>query len=229
MDTTDLRIGDAERDDAARLLQDHLTAGRLDHDEFSARVAAAIGATHRSQLDGLFADLPGPRPGATVPAAAASPVAVANPAPVRWRPWAIGGLATAGVFGVVGMMLGMVPGAHEHGPMMEHGRGHHGPPGAEAGLAHHGFPWFGLFWLAVVVAGLVWVVAHRVRTAEVNPAAERRAATLTGEQRAAIDRELRAGHRVRAIRLFRRATGASLAEATAAISAWQRRSAAWRA
>lgn len=63
MDPRELRIGDEERDDALSLLQGHLTAGRLEHDEFDERVGKALAARRRGDLDDLFLDLPGRRPG----------------------------------------------------------------------------------------------------------------------------------------------------------------------
>lgn len=57
------RIGDAERDDAANLLQEHLAAGRITHAEFDERITAALAARTQGDLDVLFLDLPGRRPG----------------------------------------------------------------------------------------------------------------------------------------------------------------------
>lgn len=58
-----LRIGGAERDDAISLLQEHMTAGRLDSTEFDDRIAKALSAKTGAELDELFTDLPGRRPG----------------------------------------------------------------------------------------------------------------------------------------------------------------------
>lgn len=57
------RIGDAEREDAAELLREHLTAGRIDPAEFDERIGRALQARTQSELDALFLDLPGRRPG----------------------------------------------------------------------------------------------------------------------------------------------------------------------
>lgn len=57
------RIGDAERDQAAELLRDHHTAGRLDQVEFDERLSRALTAKTADELTPLFGDLPGPRPG----------------------------------------------------------------------------------------------------------------------------------------------------------------------
>ncbi len=63
---TPQRIGDAERDRAAELLREHMVQGRLTAEEFDERVDAALKARVASDLDPLFTDLPGPRPGQTV-------------------------------------------------------------------------------------------------------------------------------------------------------------------
>ncbi|GAB2591001.1 DUF1707 SHOCT-like domain-containing protein [Microlunatus antarcticus] len=60
------RIGDAERDSAAELLREHMAQGRLSPEEFDERIGAALQAKVASDLDPLFTDLPGPRPGQTV-------------------------------------------------------------------------------------------------------------------------------------------------------------------
>ncbi len=53
-----IRIGDAERNEAVRLLGEHFEAGRLSQDEHSERVDKALQATSRKDLDALFTDLP---------------------------------------------------------------------------------------------------------------------------------------------------------------------------
>ena len=57
------RIGDAERDRAVELLREHHAVGRLTTDEFDERLGTALSARTSLDLDPLFADLPGPRPG----------------------------------------------------------------------------------------------------------------------------------------------------------------------
>lgn len=57
------RIGDAERDRAVELLREHMAQGRLDEAEFDERLTAALSAKTSGDLDPLFTDLPGPRPG----------------------------------------------------------------------------------------------------------------------------------------------------------------------
>lgn len=70
--TPGLRIGDAEREAAAKALVEHYTAGRLDHAEFDTRLELVYEAKVEADLPPLFADLPAPGPGATGPAPAAA-------------------------------------------------------------------------------------------------------------------------------------------------------------
>jgi hypothetical protein len=56
-----IRIGDSEREDAAKRLGEHYEAGRLSAEEHSERVDQALRAKTEADLSGLFADLPGSR------------------------------------------------------------------------------------------------------------------------------------------------------------------------
>lgn len=56
-----LRVGDTERDEAARALGDHFAAGRLDREEYDERLEAAFAARTAGELAALFRDLPQPR------------------------------------------------------------------------------------------------------------------------------------------------------------------------
>lgn len=58
----DIRLSDAERQEALDALSEHVRTGRLDVDEFGDRSARATAARKRSELEPLFADLPTPRP-----------------------------------------------------------------------------------------------------------------------------------------------------------------------
>lgn len=58
--TTQLRIGDAERDSAVERLGEHFAAGRLSKDEFEERSAKVTAARYDDDIRPLFADLPGP-------------------------------------------------------------------------------------------------------------------------------------------------------------------------
>jgi hypothetical protein len=61
-DSAALRVGTNERDVAIRCLDEHLTAGRLDAEEYGSRVAAASLARTRGDIEQLFVDLPAPHP-----------------------------------------------------------------------------------------------------------------------------------------------------------------------
>jgi len=53
-----IRVSDAERNSVAELLGQHYAEGRLDQAEFDERVARAMAAKTRGDLEGLFDDLP---------------------------------------------------------------------------------------------------------------------------------------------------------------------------
>ncbi|MFB9904710.1 DUF1707 SHOCT-like domain-containing protein [Allokutzneria oryzae] len=63
----DIRIGDADRVDAERLLNEHLTAGRLTPEEYGDRATQAAAARTQGDLLRLFLDLPGPHPNFEAP------------------------------------------------------------------------------------------------------------------------------------------------------------------
>jgi hypothetical protein len=63
------RIGDAERDQAATYLREALAQGRLEPEEFDERLDQALKARTQSDLEPLFEDLPGPKPGQGLAAA----------------------------------------------------------------------------------------------------------------------------------------------------------------
>jgi len=58
-----LRASDAERDHAVSELRNEFAEGRLSHETFMYRMQSALDARNRSQLAGLFTDLPPRRPG----------------------------------------------------------------------------------------------------------------------------------------------------------------------
>lgn len=55
-----LRIGDAERDEAAAALGEHVAAGRLSVEEHAERLDRVWAARTRADLTPVFRDLPGP-------------------------------------------------------------------------------------------------------------------------------------------------------------------------
>lgn len=57
-----IRIGDTERESALTALSEHMTAGRLDIDEYGDRTARVSTAKTRGELMALFTDLPEPHP-----------------------------------------------------------------------------------------------------------------------------------------------------------------------
>lgn len=63
----DLRIGTAEREQAAADLGEHYSAGRLSAEEFDERVRRAYQARTGADLEPLFADLPASRPDRPAP------------------------------------------------------------------------------------------------------------------------------------------------------------------
>ena len=69
----EMRIGTADRDAAQHALQQHLSEGRIDLDEFDERSLRAARARTRAELTALFTDLPAPHPAfRPVPAVASS-------------------------------------------------------------------------------------------------------------------------------------------------------------
>ena len=79
-----IRIGNDERAAAMQALDEHLSAGRLEPDEYGDRVAKASVARTREELEALFVDLPEPHPrwGAQLAATDRAPV----PPPGRLEP-----------------------------------------------------------------------------------------------------------------------------------------------
>lgn len=57
-----MRIGNQQREEAIRALNDHFAAGRIEIGEYEQRVAYASAAQTITELGSLFADLPHPHP-----------------------------------------------------------------------------------------------------------------------------------------------------------------------
>ncbi|WP_326568325.1 DUF1707 domain-containing protein [Amycolatopsis rhabdoformis] len=85
-----LRISDQERESALNALGEHMSAGRIDIDEYGERSARITAAKTRGELAELFADLPAPHPvygnAQPVPAPAAAPVPAPAPQTAVARP-----------------------------------------------------------------------------------------------------------------------------------------------
>jgi hypothetical protein len=83
-----IRIGDSERQSALTALGDHMSAGRLDIDEYGDRTAQVSTAKTRGELLELFSDLPAPHPsfGAEPRPTAPPPPPLPEPAPARSVP-----------------------------------------------------------------------------------------------------------------------------------------------
>jgi hypothetical protein len=131
-----LRVSDAERDVVAAELGEHFQDGRLNQDEFTERLGAALEARTRGDLSRLMTDLPPREPGQDV--RPAPPAAAGHPAPYLplVAPLLFAVLIAAGV------------------------AGHAGPHGPH----HWGGPW-PLLWLWwAIPAAIVWM-RHRAAAA----------------------------------------------------------------
>ena len=67
-DPVPMRVGDTERNSALEALGEHLSAGRLDIEEYGERSAKVTVARTTADLTALFTDLPAPHP--TLPTSA---------------------------------------------------------------------------------------------------------------------------------------------------------------
>jgi hypothetical protein len=83
-DSDELRIGTVEREDAVRVLGEHMSEGRLSLEEYEERTAAALEARTRGDLKPLFKDLPAPFPAFMAPPPA--PYRPVPPAPYQAPP-----------------------------------------------------------------------------------------------------------------------------------------------
>ncbi len=92
MNGPELRAGDADRDGVARALREAHAEGRLDLEELSTRLDAALSATTLRELAELTADLPAGPPSAapSLPAPTPQPRRPLDAAPrAAWTAWAI--------------------------------------------------------------------------------------------------------------------------------------------
>jgi hypothetical protein len=83
-----LRISDQNRESALSALGEHMSAGRIDIDEYGERSARITAAKTRGELVELFADLPAPHPRYedAAPQAVAAPAPTPEAQPVPRRP-----------------------------------------------------------------------------------------------------------------------------------------------
>jgi hypothetical protein len=88
-----LRISDQNRESALSALGEHMTAGRIDIDEYGERSARITAAKTRGELGEVFADLPAPHPryddvpkAVVAPEVAKEPEPVRSGAPAQWSP-----------------------------------------------------------------------------------------------------------------------------------------------
>jgi hypothetical protein len=58
VDSSGIRVADADREQLVEELREHMLAGRLSSDEFEERLASAYRAVTQAELDALRADLP---------------------------------------------------------------------------------------------------------------------------------------------------------------------------
>ncbi|MFL6129139.1 MAG: DUF1707 domain-containing protein [Mycobacteriales bacterium] len=105
-----LRVGDAERYEAATALGEHFATGRLDQAEYDTRVQAAYAGRTRADLQALFTDLPEPAPFRPATPAAARGWDAGRAARDRarggWRPPVVPVLLVLAAFVAVSLALG---------------------------------------------------------------------------------------------------------------------------
>ncbi|MFK4087848.1 DUF1707 domain-containing protein [Kribbella sp. NPDC020789] len=132
----DMRIGDAEREEAVRRLGEHYESGRLTADEHSERVEAALRAKTKSELGAVFTDLPFEER-AEAPRQAPPKGAAFGMVP---RPL----LVALGIIAVLASVACAVGGGHPH--QQAWGGGHPHPP---------------VFLIAAIVAGVLFYRKRR--------------------------------------------------------------------
>jgi uncharacterized protein DUF1707 len=104
----DIRVSDAERDQAVTELGEHYQSGRLTLEEFDDRSSRALRAQTGNDLRSLFADLPRPAPVVSTPVSPAVPEDLEGPR---------GGLPIARAviaFVIAAIVLGNAAGNHGH-------------------------------------------------------------------------------------------------------------------
>jgi len=85
-ESPDLRISDADREQALSALGEHMSVGRLTVDEYGERSAKVAAARTQSELQEVFTDLPEPHPRANTPWATVAQSTAKAPATWADRP-----------------------------------------------------------------------------------------------------------------------------------------------
>lgn len=96
-----VRIGDAEREQAAQALAEHYAAGRLTREELDQRTAVALRARNGLDLREVLADLPASHGRAPIAKRPVGDAAVRRKARVMWRSVALAPWAAFAVFFVL--------------------------------------------------------------------------------------------------------------------------------
>ncbi|MFD2422115.1 DUF1707 SHOCT-like domain-containing protein [Amycolatopsis pigmentata] len=113
MDSPEIRIGDADREQALHALGEHMSHGRLTIDEYGERSAKVTAAKTRGDLGALFTDLPEPHPrfGTGTPTAEqAAPAPATSTQPATWTDRPLNQRAVAAgvpLFWVVAVIIGV--------------------------------------------------------------------------------------------------------------------------
>ncbi|MFT3888687.1 MAG: DUF1707 domain-containing protein [Arachnia sp.] len=197
-----MRIGDAERDEAVSMLQEHHAAGRLSTEEFDDRMSKALEARTGTDLTGLFLDLPAPRPSygrASIP----------QPEPIV-APWA----STPPTQDVAPW------GAEDGGSPQSIPR----PWFAQWWIIlPFVFIGFRLWWIIPMVALWLWVIYPSIEQGR----ARRQVAAvpprpLTYAERDQVMALVRSNNKIHAIKRYRELTGADLKTAKFTVDAWSR-------
>ncbi|WP_181776295.1 DUF1707 domain-containing protein [Amycolatopsis pittospori] len=101
MSSEEMRVGTAEREEAARLLADHYSQGRITPDEYEGRVLAAYEAVTLGELRPLFQDLPAPHPAYLAPRSDPSQFVPVYQQPAAVMPYSPKSKVAAGVLQIV--------------------------------------------------------------------------------------------------------------------------------
>lgn len=199
-----MRIGDAERDEAVAMLQEHHAAGRLSTDEFEDRMGKALQARTASDLTALFYDLPGRKPGEASLGMRPAPM----PEPVV-QPWADAPMQTWGE--------PEAPAPPQPTPW--YAQWWIILPAIFLSSAADGRLWF-LIPLAIAWVWAIYPSISRRKAVAAPTQAPRR--PLTYDEREQVMFDVRMGNKIAAIKRYRELTGADLVTAKLTVDAWAR-------